>query len=567
LKRTGKIVLMIIVLLGCTERLLSQQLQHSERASRNINTILGLPQDDQGKCGTSAIIHAHGVLNEVSSQIRANLVQALDRLERQKSRLSPSGKFRIHYDTTGIDAPALITGGANSQQIPGSVEAFVDSVGRAFDAAWKFEVDTLGYSAPPTDGLQGGGSEYDVYVLDLGVPLFGQTVWNPSDPIEGGARERFSTFIEIDNDFLGYRTPGINGLMITAAHEFFHAIQIGSYGLWTTVPSMDSWFLELSSVWMEHVAYPAIRDYLLDVPNYFKRFRGSLNQSFPFNYVGSGLGGYERAVWAIFLEKRFGRSIMKDIWTGIKSAPPIGSMAGVLPQRGSSLESEFALFSSWNFYTADRADATRFYTQGADFPRFTPNVSTTFTGLTASVSSAASPLSTQFYQIALASDTITAIVTNTDVTGVQNPSTPKATLQLNLSATDLMPPYQKVAKGLGLTFTAADLSKWRSLYLLSSTKANANTAPEPSPNPFRLAADAKLVLPVQGSHEQTAEVFILNSSVELLFSKQYPVRQSFGNSYIEIAASDLRGSVSTGVCFVLARCGDQEFKWKVAMIQ
>jgi hypothetical protein len=565
LRTAGKLTIPMLLFGISLGRLFAQEVQQSARAVRNLGEILGMTPDESGKCGTTAILRAHSQMNQLASDTRNKVVHILQRTERQKSRLSPSGKFRIHYDTTGADAPALITPGSNAQRIPNTVERYVDSVAFWFDYAWKLEVDTLGYPAPPGDGSQGGGPEYDVYVQDFGSGTFGLTNWESIDLIEDGPRQRYTTYIEIENDFLGYRTPGIDGLRITAAHEFFHAIQVGDYGVWTIVPSLDSWFLELSSVWMEHVAFPGIHDYWFDAPNYFQRFRGALNQSLAFNSLT--YGGYERAVWALFLEKRFGKGIMKDIWTGLKSAPPLGCMAAVLSHYGTSFEAEYALFSSWNFFTADRADPAKYYDEGQYYPRYTPNVNAAFTGLTASVSSAAPPLSTQFYQVALTSDTIVAVIANVDVRGAQDPNSVKASLQLNLSATDLQPPYQKVARGLGMTFTASDMQKWRALYLLASSKANANVAPDPSPNPVRLAQDVKLVLPVQGATQDQAEIFLLNAAVELVYSRQYPVRRVFGNSYIDVPSADLRGSVPTGVYFVVARCGDYEYKWKVAIIQ
>ena len=565
LRRVVNHVCLIMLMAFVGARSFAQELQQSVRTSRNLATILGLPEEMTGKCGTGAVVYAHSRLSQLEAATRSNVLQALQRTEKQKSRLSPSGKFRIHYDTTGSDAPALLTAGPNGQRIPNTVERYVDSVAYFFDYAWKLEIDTLGYTAPPGDGVQGGGAEYDVYVVDFGSGTFGLTNWEPSDIIENGLRQRYTTYIEIENDFQGYRTAGIDALRITAAHEFFHAIQVGSYGYWTTVPDKDRWFLELSSVWMEHAAFPAIHDYWYDAPNYFQHFRGLYNQSLALNSLV--YGGYERAVWALFLEQRFGKGIMKEIWTGIKFAPPIGSMAAVLPVHGTTLESEFALFGSWNYFTADRADPHKYFPEGMYYPRFAPNVSTTFTGLTASVSSGAPPLSTAFYQIALTSDTLMAIISNTDVAEAQNANGGSSTVKLNLSSTDLVPPYQKVARGLGLTLGVNDPTKWRSLYLLASTKGNANMAPDPSPNPIRLSKDVKLVLPVQGATQDRVDVYIMNAAIELLFTKQYPVKPAFGNSYAEIPTVDLRSVLPTGVYYVFARCGDKEFKWKVAIIQ
>jgi hypothetical protein len=565
LKTSANPIVLVLLSIALPWLAHAQEVQQAGRPSRNIAEILGIAQEEAGKCGTSAIVHAHSRLNQLSADTRNRVLQAFQRAEKDTSRLSPSGRFRIHYDTTGDDAPALITAGPNSQRIPNTVEQYIDSVAFCFDYAWKLEIDTLGSPPPPSDGSPGGGPEYDVYVTEFVSGTFGLTTWEPGDLVENGPRQRYTTYIEIENDFRGYRTPGVDGLKITAAHEFYHAIQVGSYGIWTTVPHMDSWFLELSSVWMEHVAFPAIHDYYFDLPNYFQRFRGGLNQSLPFNTLV--FGGYERSVWAHFLTKRFGRDVMRNIWTGIKVAPVLASMASVLPTYGTTLESEFALFSVWNYYTADRADPQRYYSEGGNYPRFTPNVSTSFTGLTASVTSSAYPLSTQFYQIVLTSDTITAVIANVNTKGAQDPNTVKSDLQLNLSATNLQPPYQKVAKGLGLTFTTSDIAPWRTLYLLSSTRGNANAAPDPSPNPVRLSQDVKLVLSVQGAGTTQAEVFFMNTSLEMVYSKQYLVRQAFGAMYVDVPTADLLGRISTGIYFVVVRCGDNEFKWKVAIIR
>ncbi len=561
-----------VILVGfglCWESLtFAQQAQGAAPSTRSIARILGIPLEGQGKCGTSDMMLAIARWDQLTQQKRMAVVQALQRPQMQKDRLSPSGRFRIHYDTVGPNAPALLTGGSDPQPIPNSQEQYIDSVSYYFERAWKLEVDTLGYLPPPSDGIEGGGPEYDVYVEELGINLFGQTSWDPSaPPLESGSHVRYATYIEIDNDFYKFRTSGMDALRITSAHEFHHSIQVGNYGMWATMPAFDSWFYELTSVWMEHMAYPNIHDYYLDLPKYFQQFRDGLNRSYAFNWNTSSYAGYERSIWAHFLTKRFGRDVMKNIWTGIKTSPVLGSMMNILQQYGTTLESEFALFSNWNYFTADRADPQKYYDEGKNYPRFVPNTSSNFTGLSASISSSAMPLSTQFYQFVLTSDTITAILANTNVAGALDSSTPLASFQLFLSSTNLQAPYQKVARGLGLMFTTANPNQWKTQYLQSSTRTNANAAPDPSPNPLRLGQDAKLVLPVLGASGVEGEVFFVNSALELVFSRQYPVRESFGNQYIDVPTSDLRGTVATGVYFIMARCGEADFNWKIAIVR
>ena len=563
MKKAVRLALVCVLLGVSSGELSAQELQQAARVSRNIASIVGLSQEDAGKCGTSAMLYALSHMSQLTADQQLKVAQAMQRIERQKNRLSPSGRFRIHYDTTGLDAPALISSGSNPQRIPNTYEQFVDSVGFFFDNAWKLEIDSLGYPQPPSDGTAGGGPECDVYIENLGSGYYGFT--DKDVLLQDGTRQRFTSYISVHNDFLGFYSPGMSGLRVTAAHEFHHMIQLGVYGIWQNQRDFDRWFLELTSVWMERNAYPQIHDHYQYLANYLQRFKDGSNRSYQFN--DPHFGGYERCLWAFFLEKRFGKIVMKDIWEGVKNAPVLISMSSVLPTYGTTLESEFALFNAWNYYTADRADPTRYYDDGKNYPRLAPNVSTTFGGLTASVSGAAYPMSFQAYQIALTSDTVTAMIANVNVGGALDPTSASKTIRLNLSATDLQPPYQKVARGLGLTFSADTMSQWRTLYLLSSTRSNANAAPDVSPNPLRLSQDSKLVLPVQGATQGQAEVFLLNSALELLYSRQYPVRQSFGNSYVDFPTADVRGAVPTGIYFVVAKCGDNEYKWKVAIIR
>jgi hypothetical protein len=120
---------------------------------------------------------------------------------------------------------------------------------------------------------------------------------------------------------------------------------------------------------------------------------------------------------------------------------------------------------------------------------------------------------------------------------------------------------------MALTFSTKDMSLWRLLYLQSSTRSNALSTPEPSPNPVRLSQDGRLSLPMVGTTVGQAEIFIVNTALELVFSRQYALKESFGYRYVDVPTSDLRGGVASGVYFIVAKCGDSEFKWKVAIIR
>jgi hypothetical protein len=501
----------------------------------------------------------------------AKLSQVFQRPLTQKDRLSPSGHFRIHYDTSGTNQPALI----NSGDIPNTYEAYVDSVASIMDYVWSYEIDLLGYDRPLSDGLQGGGPEFDVYVQALGPGEFGFTDWPDPDPdaVYNGYNERHATYIVIDNDFLGLRTSGMNGLKVTCAHEFHHAIQIGAYGLWSNVPNNDFYFNELTSSWMEDVVYTQINDYYYDVAHYFQGYRDAQSYPLSFTYYSrNSLAGYERSIWGHFLSKRYSRDIMKEIWTGIRTEPFLLSARDVFANHGTNWSAEISTFAYWNYFTADRADTVRFYPEGSHYPRFSPNFSTDFSGSTntSAISSGAYPLSSGMFEFRLlqGQDTITAIVANIEVDAAMPSSPNPRRLEIDLTRGILSIPHVTLANGFTMGMSTSDPNRWRSFYVLSSTRSDIEKLRlEASPNPFRLAEASRLVLPLYGVTATQANVYFLTSSLTLAYSGEFGVRNEFGNTFIDVPSGEIQSRLSSGVYFVVAKVGDSEFRWKVAIIR
>jgi hypothetical protein len=487
----------------------------------------------------------------------------------QTSRLSLSGRFRLHYDTLGFNQPALI---ASGQDVPNTVNAYVDSVAAILDYVWTYEIDTLGYDPPLQDGTQGGGPEYDVYIEDLGPGVFGYTDWDPNDPaaVVNGGDVRYPTYMAIDNDFLGLRTPGMDGLRVTCAHEFHHAIQIGSYGMWT---ENDFYFNELTSSWMEDVVYTHVNDYYFDVVNYFQGFRDS--QGFPLSftfYDRASFAGYERSILGHFLAKRFGRDIMKEIWRGIRSEPFILSARDVFARHGTDWNTEFSLFTYWNYFTADRADTVRFYPEGRYYPRFTPNFTTDFSSSTntSTIISGAYPLSSSMFEFHLLQqhDTVTVIVANTDVDAILANDNATRPLELDLTKGLLAVPHVTLANGYNAGISTTDASKWRTFYTLSSTKNDiAKLNLQASPNPFRITEASQLLLPLNGVAGSKANVYFLSSSLTMQYSGEFDVENQFGNQFIAVPSNEIRSRLSSGIYFVIAKIADSEYRWKVAIIR
>ena len=105
------------------------------------------------KCGFPAISYAIKNRDRLSPEVRSALEIVLTRPTNQKSILL--GNIRVHYDTTGGNAPAMLD--SLYQKIPGTADQYADSVAAIANYCETFETQVLGYLPIPSDGDAGGG--------------------------------------------------------------------------------------------------------------------------------------------------------------------------------------------------------------------------------------------------------------------------------------------------------------------------------------------------------------------------------------------------------------------------
>jgi hypothetical protein len=184
----------------------------------------------------------------------------------------------IHYVISGQHAVDT-TDNLDANGAPGAngVPDYVDEALRVFDTeVWGFEVATRGYRAPKSDitSVDNGasasdptGAKFDVYLAQLGDDgLYGYCT--SDDPHLQGGYSFFdmSAYCVVDNNYtesiFNAHSP-LENLEVTAAHEFFHAVQF-AYDAFE-----DQWFLESTATWMEDELYDSVNDnvqYLPDGP-------------------------------------------------------------------------------------------------------------------------------------------------------------------------------------------------------------------------------------------------------------------------------------------------------------
>ena len=189
--------------------------------------------------------------------------------------LSPSGHFMIHYNDyyNGIDEYAY-------------------NVATAADSSRTIIVDIMNFSMEISDedGL------YDIYIEQLPNGSYG---WNCPEGDVG------QSWVEIDDDYIGsnYSTTGLDAMKISVAHEYFHAVQRA----YVPIPGQNSFFFELSSIWIEDIIFPDIDDYIFFSQNgddYFSDPEQNMN-----SYNGYGLGLYGH-----YMSSIFDNQIMQRIW-------------------------------------------------------------------------------------------------------------------------------------------------------------------------------------------------------------------------------------------------------------
>ena len=161
-----------------------------------------------------------------------------------------------------------------------------------------------GYRPPVSDRGRGGNDKFDVYLAQIGDEgLYGYCAPERKKP---GFDWVADGYCVLDNDYrreFPLRRP-MDSAEVTAAHEFFHAIQFGyDYG-------EDVWLLEATATWMEERVFDDVNDNRQYLP------AGQLVDPLtPLDYFTSGESqAYGNWVFFEFLSKSFGNGVVKQIW-------------------------------------------------------------------------------------------------------------------------------------------------------------------------------------------------------------------------------------------------------------
>ncbi|MBE76216.1 MAG: hypothetical protein CMG41_00545 [Candidatus Marinimicrobia bacterium] len=253
-------------------------------------------------------VKEYQLLQELGIKILDNnlLAQAPNYLE----EILETDNFTFHYTTDQSNSNAISTTDLNNNTIPD----YIETMGEIFEYIWFYFEDTLGYSPPPGDGSLGGSEKYDIFIENLPSNYFAITY---TTSITNASENSCASYIKMRNNYNGtvfQNLTEIENIKITAAHEFFHAIQF-SYNCYERF-----WLMEATAVWSEDEIYDNINDHYRYMPSWFQNSSKTIDDEsnhmygsfILFQYLDEHLGGPD-IIKTIWEESRSRANSVSDI--------------------------------------------------------------------------------------------------------------------------------------------------------------------------------------------------------------------------------------------------------------
>jgi hypothetical protein len=497
------------------------------------------------KCGFSVITFVRQNLNLFTPQQQEVINKFLGRPTSPFSIVSSSGKFRIHYDTTSTVKPKY-----NSSL---NVEENLAMVDKAIDSAYNFEVKYLGYPPPPSDNGSGGDNLYDIYITNLGD--YGYT-----DPESDLGNDKYTSFMVIDNDYVGFYSTGIYGLQVTLAHEFHHAIQMGNYILrWA-----DVFFYEITSTSMEEFVFDDVNDYYAYMPSYFLSPQRAFSEN----------DGYNLTIWNIYLKDNFDFNIIKRQWELMPNQRALDAINTSLSERSSNFKHELNNFGVWTYYTNYRAVSSKFFEEASQYPLIRPLYTIAFTSPSDIITINSKPTANNFIRITnqdYNNDTLFVLITNGDV----------QTAVINNNQTDSITYYlydypengaNKVDSAYYSKFTTKNPFLW-AVSEISDTTINViepqpeTDYPYPMPFSYNKYLAGKIYIPVSANNTSTAGLYVFNMAMELIYSNDEVQIDKLNKNVISWTVKDNNDEkLASGVYFYVVKSGDDVKKGKLVIL-
>ncbi len=508
------------------------------------------------KCGMGLVEEIKSNLSSFTIEQQAVFSKILQRPSLPNTLISPNGFFIIHYAITGTDA----------------IGYDVNLLAQALDSSYNFEVNYLGYPPPPADGVEGGDGRYDVYVRNLGN-LYGQTT---SESKVGASN--WTSFLEIDNDFAGFFTQGINAARVTVAHEFHHAIQMGNYAPGngsSAIRSSDTYFYEITSTSMEEFVYSSVNDYYAYMADYFR----NPERPIPLN------NGYNLAIWNIFLKDNFGFGVIKRQWEMMPTTVALNAINQSIIEKSSNFGFELNTFGIWTYFTSNRSITGKYFEEAVNYPLITPTTTVTFSTQSQKYDMTVGPTGNYFLKINLPSSdgTLFSIISNSDVQ--QAISNSNQTFDFSYSIySDINSGNKILNNKYSVTFSRENQTFWNNTGILndiivygdsSFTIPNIEKEVFSYPAPFRYSTDngtgITIAFQSNASSNNELDFNVYTSAMNLVYIGKLPIGRSYSKNsknYFEFtwnALDNNKNYLASGVYVFFIKVGSEIKKGKLVI--
>jgi hypothetical protein len=254
-----------------------------------------------------------------------------------------------HYiDTLNMRVPSLTTDSRFFKRtaVPGKYPVEIGHIAALEPSLSNYEIYGIAYSP----GIGGGGILMD-NDFRWGLP--------PRDLIT-----RYTGVVP--NIVNNYYIDWDKALQVTAAHEFYHAVQ---YAYTPVINSFHYWY-ELSATGMEERLAPDVNDYLQYLPALFETHSTySLN-----NLSASSIQTYGRGIFHQFLTQEIGKDFDVEVWDNLSTGQSIDSaLENMLSNNNRNIRDIYAKYTQPLPFTQPTSSLLPGYSPDHSlWPRITP---------------------------------------------------------------------------------------------------------------------------------------------------------------------------------------------------
>lgn len=412
-----KLCFLLICFLATTKFSYSQNVELSNKLIQQYNNTVKTHDHDSKNatfkpiartCITSILLEVKKNWENLTQEAKTFFSPLTERPTLINEEIACTTNFCFHYTTTGTDA--VSADDIDNSGIPDYVEQMAD----IFENVW-VEYQNRNYTMPPLDGIAGGSEKYDIYISSINIipNSFVYGYVSPENNIGNNPQSQNIVEVDCKISYMGMRNNYNSNLItvteeeaikVTAAHEFFHAVQFG------TTSSTTNFISEATAAWSEDEIYPGIDDNLQYLTSIFDTPDIALNyNSFEIDN-GTTYNSHWYGAWIFFryLTEQTNPDIIRKIYNKLITNYEIQAIDNVLStDYNSSFDSMFkkylisldVLSSSTTYapYTYERAND--YYNYLTNLPNVPPvslyEANYNFTGNPIEHSSATSSTSNQ----------------------------------------------------------------------------------------------------------------------------------------------------------------------------